>query len=81
MKESQSTSVELKDLDPHAVESLVQFAYTAKIVITVDNCQKLLNAASFLQFEKVAEACSDFMKDQLHPSNCIGMRRYAEQYG
>lgn len=81
MRESRSSIVELKELDANAVESLVTFAYTGKIVIHIDDVQALFHASSFLQFDTVAAACSDFMRQQLHPSNCIEMRKFAEQNG
>ena len=81
MRESRSHSVELKELDSQAVDCLLQFAYSGRVTVTIDNVQPLLYAASFLQFEHVAQACGDFMKQQLHPTNCIEMRRFAEQHG
>ncbi|XP_067943792.1 kelch-like protein 8 isoform X2 [Watersipora subatra] len=81
MRESRSSSVELKDLDVTAVDSLLQFAYTGRLTITIDSAQALLHASSFLQFDLVAQACSDFMKQQLHPSNCLEIKKFAEQHG
>ena len=53
------------------MEMLVEFAYTAKLKITTDTVQPLLFAACILQMECVAQACADFMKSHLHPSNSI----------
>jgi len=81
MKETRAPSVELHDLDHKVVDLLLQFAYTGRITLNIDNVQQVLDAASFLQFDLVVQSCSDFMKQQLHPSNCIEMRKFAEQHG
>ena len=81
MLESQKETVTLVDLDGKAVEDLVEFAYTSKIDIHEDNVQPLLKASSILQLPEVMGACSDFLHQQLHPSNCLGITRFAEMHG
>lgn len=71
MAESRQELVTIQDLDEDAMEMLVEFAYTARLKITTETVQPLLFAASILQMECVAEACANFMKSHLHPSNCI----------
>ena len=81
MKECHKEKITINDIDDHALVSLINFAYTAKIKITVDNVQSLLYASSILQIETVANACSEFMKSHLDPPNCIGVHMFAEQHG
>ena len=81
MVESRRSSVRIQDIDESALVDLVEFAYTAKVVLTVDNVQSLLYASSILQMDSVAAACCTFMKTHLHASNCIGIRTFAEQHG
>ncbi len=81
MLESRQETVTLTDLDEKAVEDLVEFAYTSKIDIHEDNVQPLLKAASILQLPEVTGACSDFLSQQLHPSNCLGITNFAEVHG
>ena len=73
--------IHLTDMDPNAVEAVVQYAYTSHIEIRVDNVENLLSVACILQIEEVKEACSEFMKHQLHPSNCLGIRAFADGHG
>lgn len=80
MAESRAPSITIHDIDETAMEKLIQFAYTSKVKISVDNVQPLLYAASILQMETVAKACCDFMKKHLHPSNCIGVHNFAEMH-
>ena len=81
MAESHKSSISIQDISDDAFELLINFAYTSKITLNIDNVQSLLYAASILQIEAVATACCDFMKTHLHPSNCIGIRTFAEQHG
>ncbi|ESO98129.1 hypothetical protein LOTGIDRAFT_143089 [Lottia gigantea] len=80
MAESKQDTVTIHDIDESAMEKLIKFAYTSKIVLTVENVQPILFAASILQIETVAGACCDFMKTHLHSSNCIDVRNFAEQH-
>ncbi|KAK7097908.1 kelch-like protein 8 [Littorina saxatilis] len=78
MAESRQDVVTIQDLDEDAMGMLVEFAYTARVKITTETVQPLLFAASILQIECVAEACANFMKSHLHPSNCIEVHNFAE---
>ena len=79
--ESRQNSVTLKLMDPKSVELLIEFAYTAQIRITEENVQYVLPVACILQICPVTKACCDFLKSQLDPSNCIGIKDFAEIYG
>ena len=81
MVESRQETVTIKDIDEHAMKAIIDFAYTSKITLDIDHVQTLLYASSILQVETVARACCDFMKQQLDPLNCIGVRTFAEQHG
>ena len=80
-KESRQNVIQLNGLDPSAVCLFVEFAYVAKVKITADNVQSLLTAASLLQVESLVEKCCHFLESELHPSNCLGIRRFAESHG
>ncbi|XP_061113292.1 kelch-like protein 17 isoform X1 [Conger conger] len=80
MSESQQTHVTLHDIDPQALEQLVQYAYTAEIVVGEGNVQTLLPAASLLQLNGVRDACCKFLLSQLDPSNCLGIRGFADTH-
>ncbi|XP_006772604.1 PREDICTED: kelch-like protein 17 [Myotis davidii] len=63
MSESRQTHVTLHDIDPQALDQLVQFAYTAEIVVGEGNVQTLLPAASLLQLGFAdTHSCSDLLK-------------------
>ncbi|XP_063799202.1 kelch-like protein 17 isoform X3 [Pseudophryne corroboree] len=80
MSESRQTHVTLHDIDPQALEQLVQYAYTAEVVVGEGNVQTLLPAASLLQLNGVRDACCKFLLSQLDPSNCLGIRSFADTH-
>nr|XP_042902267.1 kelch-like protein 17 [Parasteatoda tepidariorum] len=80
MSEKDKTSITMHDVDPGALQLLVDFAYTGEILISEDNVQVLLPVASLLQVQSVREACCKFLLRQLHPSNCLGIRSFADAH-
>nr|XP_046232104.1 kelch-like protein 8 isoform X2 [Scatophagus argus] len=80
MSEAKQELIEIKDFDGDAIQDLVQFAYSSKLTLTVDNVQPLLYAACILQVELVARACCEYMKAHFHPTNCLAVRTFAESH-
>lgn len=78
--EKQQGKIELKELDACALASLVEYAYTGSIIINESNVQTILPAASLLQINSVRDACCKFLQTQLHPSNCLGIRTFADAH-
>ena len=72
--------VTLRDIDESAVEALVEFCYTSQIVIEEWNVQCLLPAACLLQLSEIQDVCCEFLKQQLDPSNCLGIRAFADTH-
>lgn len=60
------------------MELLITFVYTGSIDVTEDNVQSLLSAANLLHLTEVRDACCDFLRQQLHPSNCLGFMAFAD---
>ncbi|XP_054268588.1 kelch-like protein 17 [Macrosteles quadrilineatus] len=80
MAEKAAREVVLHDVDHTALQLLVDYSYTGEIHITEDNVQVLLPASSLLQIGSVREACCKFLMRQLHPSNCLGIRSFADAH-
>ena len=77
MLESKQTVINIQDIDENVMENIIKYAYNGKITIHIENVQTILYAASILQIESVANACSEFMKDHLHPDNCVEVLAFA----
>lgn len=80
LAESRQTEVVIRDIDEHAMELLVDFAYSSHIVVEEANVQVLLPAACLLQMSEIQDVCCDFLKKQLDPSNCLGIRAFADTH-
>ena len=66
--------------DATALETLIEFCYTSYIVVEESNVQTLLPAACLLQLAEIQEVCCEFLKRQLDPSNCLGIRALADTH-
>ena len=64
-----------------ALHILVDYVYTSEVDVTEDNLQTLLPAANLLQLTDVRDACCEFLQSQLHPTNCLGIRAFADLHG
>ncbi|KAG7518665.1 Kelch 3 [Solea senegalensis] len=78
MSESKAHQVEIRAVDGQTLRKLVDYIYTAEIEVTEDNVQVLLPAASLLQLMDVRQVCCEFLQSQLHPTNCLGIRAFAD---
>ena len=81
LAESRQEVVRLKGVDYDSLAALINYAYTSAITISEDNVQTLLPAANVLQFDEVKAACSHFLRQQLDPTNCLGIKLFAELHG
>lgn len=80
LAESRQTEITLYDLHGEAVETLIDFCYTSQITVEECNVQNLLPAACLLQLTEVQDVCCEFLKRQLDPSNCLGIRAFADTH-
>lgn len=54
------------------------FFCTGSIELQEDSVETLLATACLLQLNPVIKACCQFLIKQLHPSNCLGIRMFAD---
>ncbi|XP_071653553.1 kelch-like protein 5 [Temnothorax longispinosus] len=81
MRESVQNEIELMDVDGDALWALVLYCYTGCIELQEDSVETLLVTACLLQMNPVIKACCQFLVKQLHPSNCLGIRMFADTQG
>ena len=67
-----------QEVDPQAVSMLLEFMYSSEILINDETVQILLPTANLLQIEEVRNACCEYLQSQLHPTNCLGFRDFAD---
>ena len=81
VREAKMEEIVMKDVDPESMEAIVNYAYTGIIGLQEDTVENLLSTSCLLQLSEVVEACCSFLMKQLHPSNCIGIRQFADIQG
>lgn len=59
---------------------MLNFKPGLQVTVEEGNVQTLLPAACLLQLAEIQEACCEFLKRQLDPSNCLGIRAFADTH-
>ncbi|EFN84980.1 Kelch-like protein 5 [Harpegnathos saltator] len=81
LREAEQGEIELMNVDGDALWALVLYCYTGCIELQEDSVETLLATACLLQLNPVIKACCQFLVKQLHPSNCLGIRMFADTQG
>lgn len=80
MRESTETVLKLPSVSCIALENILDFFYTQKIILTEDIIEDVLEASSFLLLESLKKTCFDVLKSKLSIHNCFSTRRLALEY-
>ena len=78
MRESSQGEIELRDIEPRAMAAMIEYSYTGEVMVTVENVQDLLPAASILQLKDLKTACCLFLSEHLDTANCLGIKQFAD---
>lgn len=65
-------------LNFRAMEALINYAYSGKIMLTNENVQSIMVGASYLALHKVKDICAEFLQTRFHPQNVLGIRHFAD---
>ncbi|TGZ76037.1 hypothetical protein CRM22_000032 [Opisthorchis felineus] len=76
-----SPTVDIQNVDKDVFVDVINYMYTGRVQITKSNVQSLIVAAHNLQLRGLLDGCSEFLKTQLHPSNCLTILRFSELIG
>ncbi|NXI55119.1 KLH30 protein, partial [Chloroceryle aenea] len=79
--ESIAARVELKDVDPSALEMLLDFAYTGRVTINQSNVEGLMRTSIQLHFPTIQKVCSRYLRQQMDATNCLGICEFGERHG
>lgn len=79
--ESIAARVELHNVDPDILSTLLDFAYTGKLTINQSNVEGLICTSSQLQFQTVRAVCSRYLQHQICSTNCLGIFEFGEVHG
>ncbi|XP_006637831.1 kelch-like protein 6 [Lepisosteus oculatus] len=80
LKEKHEERILIKGVEAETMKILLDYTYTSKVLITKQNVQKILEAASLFQFLRMVDACANFLTEALLPDNCVGVLRLADTH-
>ncbi|XP_016365604.1 kelch-like protein 6 isoform X2 [Sinocyclocheilus rhinocerous] len=78
LREKHEENINIKGIDADTMRILLEYTYTSKVIITKDNVQRMLEAASLFQFPRIVDACASYLAEALHPDNCVGILHLAD---
>ncbi|XP_050433482.1 kelch-like protein 2 [Adelges cooleyi] len=70
-KERNENEILIKEIDSEILELVLKFAYTCKLDIKENNCEKLLMAANMYGLNHIKELCFKYIKENINPTNCV----------
>jgi len=76
--EQHQDTITIQGVEPSALCTLLEYCYTGRLELQEETVESVTAAACLLQLPQVVEACCAFFKKLLHPSNCIGIRLFAD---
>ncbi|XP_038271944.1 kelch-like protein 13 isoform X4 [Dermochelys coriacea] len=80
MKEQDLMCIKLHGVNKIGLKKIIDFIYTAKLSLNMDNLQDTLEAASFLQILPVLDFCKVFLISGVSLENCVEVGRIANTY-
>lgn len=79
-QESRESEITLNGVTAAGMRLLLDYAYCARLDLTIANIQDVLSVASHVQVVSVVEACSIYLQTQIDLDNCIDIATLAETY-
>ncbi|NWU14323.1 NS1BP protein, partial [Cephalopterus ornatus] len=73
--------VKFDDLNPEAVEVLLNYAYTAQLKADKELVKDVYSAAKRLKMERVKQVCGDHLLSKMDVQSCISYRNFASFMG
>ena len=80
LRERNTNKIDVNEVTPVTLRRVIDYAYTGRIEITVDNAQEMLAAGSMFQYPAIVDACCEFLAKHLHSSNCLGIENFAQMH-
>ena len=78
LKERKTNKIYVSEVTPVTLRRVIDYAYTGRLEITVDNAQEMLAAGNMFQYPAIVDACCEFLAKHLHSSNCLGIENFAQ---
>ncbi|XP_053549818.1 influenza virus NS1A-binding protein [Bombina bombina] len=73
--------VKFDDLNPEAVEVLLNYAYTSQLKAETDLVRDVYSAAKKLKIDRVKQVCGNYLLSKMDSQSCISYRNFVNTMG
>lgn len=80
MKESRQQDVSMDGVTARGIRLLINYAYTAKLELNLDNIIDVLSAANYVQMDAVVDECCNYLQTQIDIDNCGDLITIADTF-
>ncbi|XP_034671019.1 kelch-like protein 26 isoform X1 [Drosophila subobscura] len=81
MIETRKKKISLHGITGRALGSILDYIYTSRLELNIDNIEETLAAASIVQVRDVIDRCTFFLQHRIGLDNCLAVATMAEIYG
>ncbi|XP_048203559.1 kelch-like protein 31 [Perognathus longimembris pacificus] len=79
-KDPAAQRVDLNDVSPPGLATVIAYAYTGKLTLSLYTIGSVVSAAVYLQIHTLVKMCSDFLIREMSVENCMYVANIAETY-
>lgn len=80
LDESRQSRIPIKEMEASTLRLVLDYIYTGKVALSVDNVQSVLSAANLFQLIALRDGCASFMTHQISVDNCVGLYFFARAH-
>lgn len=80
-KDPSTQRVDLNDVSPLGLATVITYAYTGKITLSLYTIGSTISSATQLQIDALVKMCCDFLMQEINVENCMYVANIAETYG
>lgn len=80
-KDPSLKKIELNDLSPVGLATVITYAYSGKLTLSLYTIGSTISAAMLLQIHTLVKMCSDFLMREISVENCMYVVNIADTYG
>ncbi|XP_030054828.1 kelch-like protein 31 [Microcaecilia unicolor] len=80
-KDPSTQRVDLNDISPLGLATVITYAYTGKLTLSLYTIGSIISSAIYLQIHTLVKMCCDFLMQEISVENCMYIANIAETYG
>nr|XP_033794978.1 kelch-like protein 31 [Geotrypetes seraphini] len=79
-KDPSTERVDLNDISPLGLATVITYAYTGKLTLSLYTIGSIISSAIYLQIHTLVKMCCDFLMQEISVENCMYIANIAETY-